>query len=67
MSAGANPPEGTEAPSLPERIINPSRRAEKVQKWESLKPAIHYLYVLEGKTLETTMSDIEKQNSFKAR
>jgi hypothetical protein len=36
-------------------------------KWDSLKDAIHQIYMIEGKTLPETMQLIEERHSFKAR
>lgn len=44
-----------------------SRRAMKREQWESLKDEVHKLYVLEGMTLQATISKIEKDYTFKAR
>jgi hypothetical protein len=36
-------------------------------KWDSLKDAIHQIYIIEKKTLPETMQLIEERHSFKAR
>jgi hypothetical protein len=36
-------------------------------KWDSLKDAIHQIYMIENKTLPETMQLIEERHSFKAR
>lgn len=43
------------------------RIAKKGSRWDSVKPDVYRLYVLEGKTLSATMATIERIHSFSAR
>jgi len=44
-----------------------SRLARNNEKWESLKSAIHNIYIIENKNLSTTMHTVEVEHGFKAR
>jgi hypothetical protein len=39
--------------------------ARNDEKWNSLKPDIHRIYITESKTLPVTMTEIEKMHGFK--
>ncbi|CZR56273.1 uncharacterized protein PAC_06161 [Phialocephala subalpina] len=56
----------TEPPTAVQQGAKVSRRAAKRDKWESIKEEVRQLYVLEGKTLEATMMEMQRKYSFKA-
>jgi len=53
--------------SLASPARRPLRGPEKKQKWESLKDDVKRIYILENKTLQETIKEIEGKHSFKAR
>jgi hypothetical protein len=52
---------------FPSQAHRSLRRPQKKQKWESLKDDIKRIYLLENKTLQETIKEIEGKHTFKAR
>ncbi len=42
------------------------RLSQNAEKWESLRDEIHYLYIVENKSLAQTMQEISKKHEFAA-